>query len=52
MQVDDFTKVEPADLEITKDDSGGLLVSFAYVDKIPLFANVSLSIDYEGSSAK
>lgn len=52
MQVDDFTKVEPADLEITKDDSGELLISFAYVDKIPLFANVSLTIDYEGSSAK
>lgn len=52
MQVGNFSKVEPTDLEITKDESGSLVISFAYSDKIPLFANVSLLIDYEGSSAK
>lgn len=52
MQVGDFKKVEPTDLEITKDESGNLVISFAYSDKIPLFANVSLLIDYEGSSLK
>lgn len=50
MQVGNFTKVEPADLEITKEDSGQVVVMFAYQDKIPLFANVSIAIDYEGSS--
>lgn len=52
MQVENFTKVEPTDLEISKDDGGQVVIGFAYVDKIPLFANVSLTIDYEGSSAK
>jgi hypothetical protein len=52
MQVSNFTKVEPVDLEITKEDGGEVVVRFAYLDKIPLFANVSLAIDYEGSSAK
>jgi hypothetical protein len=52
VQVGDMTKVAPTDLEITKDDAGQVVISFAYEDKIPLFANVSLAIDYEGSSAK
>jgi|WetSurSiteA1Bulk_404760.scaffolds.fasta_scaffold53011_2 hypothetical protein len=52
LQIGDFTKVLPDDLEITKDEGGGLLIAFSYQDKIPLFANVSLAIDYEGSSAK
>jgi len=52
MQVGNFTKVEPTDLEITKEDGGVIVVKFSYLDKIPLFANVSLAIDYEGSSAK
>ena len=46
-----FTKVGPADLEITK-EGGEVVIAFAYQDKIPLFANVSLVIDYEASSLK
>jgi hypothetical protein len=46
-----FTKVGPADIEVTK-EGGELVVGFAYQDKIPLFANVSLVIDYEASSLK
>lgn len=52
MQVGNFTKVEPTDLEITKEDGGRVVIKFSYLDKIPLFANVSLAIDYEGSSDK
>ncbi|HEX5393830.1 MAG TPA: DUF4845 domain-containing protein [Rhodocyclaceae bacterium] len=39
------------DLDITK-DGDQLVISFAYPKKIPLFANVSLLIDFEGSTAK
>lgn len=46
-----FTKVTSADIEVTK-DGGDLVLGFAYQDKIPLFANVSLLIEYEASSAK
>jgi hypothetical protein len=50
-EIDHFKKVEPADLEVTK-EGGELVVAFAYQDKLPLFANVSLLIEYEGSSLK
>jgi len=46
-----FTKVDAMDIEITKEDSD-LVVSFAYEDRIPLFANVSLVLDYKASSLK
>lgn len=49
-EIDNIKKVGPADLEVTK-EGGDLLISFAYQDKLPLFANVSLLIDYEASSA-
>jgi hypothetical protein len=39
------------DLDITK-DGDQLVIAFAYPKKIPLFANVSLLIDFEGSTAK
>jgi len=41
--------VLPEDLEITK-EGNEIVISFAYSKKIPLFANVSLMIDFEGSS--
>lgn len=50
-EIDNFKKIGPQDIEVTK-ESGDLVVAFAYQDKIPLFANVSLLIDYEGSSLK
>lgn len=49
-EIDNIKKIGPADLEVTK-EGGELLISFAYQDKIPLFANVSLLLDYEASSA-
>jgi len=47
--IDDFTSVGPKDLEITKDGSE-VVVSFAYEKRIPLFYNISLLIDFAGSS--
>lgn len=48
--IDDITAVTPGDLEITK-DGGEVVISFAYTKKVPLFANVSLSIDFAASTA-
>lgn len=50
-QVDDIRTITGQDLEITKDGSQ-VIITFAYPKTIPLFANVSLLIDFEGSSAK
>jgi len=47
--IEDFTSVGPQDLEITK-DGGEVVISFAYEKRIPLFYNVSLLIDFVGSS--
>lgn len=46
-----FKSVSAQDIEISK-DGGDLVISFAYQDKIHLFANVSLLIEYEATSAK
>ncbi|MSQ72970.1 MAG: DUF4845 domain-containing protein [Betaproteobacteria bacterium] len=48
-QVDDITSVTSQDLEISK-DGGDLVVSFAYPKKITLVSNVSLLIEFAGSS--
>lgn len=48
--IDGITVVTGADLDISK-DSGDTVISFAYTKKIPLFANVSLLIDFAASSA-
>jgi Tfp pilus assembly protein FimT len=50
-EIDNFKTITAQDIEVTK-DGGQLVVFFAYQDKIPLFANVSLVMDYEGSSQK
>jgi hypothetical protein len=47
--VDDFTAVGSKDLEITK-DGNEVVVSFAYEKRIPLFYNISILIDFAGSS--
>jgi len=48
--IDDVTVITGADLNISK-DGGGAVISFAYTKKIPLFANVSLLIDFAASTA-
>jgi hypothetical protein len=47
--IDDFTAVGPKDLEITK-DGNEVVISFAYEKRIPLFYNISILIDFAGSS--
>ena len=48
--IDNISAVTGAELEIGK-DGGEVVVSFAYAKKIPLFANVSLVIDFAASTA-
>lgn len=50
-EIDNIRGIEPADLEITK-ENGDVVIAYAYSRKIPLFANASLVLDFEGSSAK
>jgi hypothetical protein len=47
--IDDITAVRPEDLEITK-EGNDIVVSFAYEKRIPLFYNISVLIDFAGSS--
>lgn len=47
--IDDITAITPADLEITK-DGNEVVIGFAYQKKIPLFYNISVLIDFAGSS--
>jgi len=49
-EVDATPSIAPGDLEISK-DGNEVVISFAYSKKIPLGGNVSLMIDFEGSSA-
>ncbi len=48
--VDYITDFKSNQLDISK-DNGKIVIEFAYEKRIPLFANVSLVIDYKGSTA-
>jgi Tfp pilus assembly protein FimT len=48
--IDVIKSVTAQDIEVNK-ESGELVISFAYTKKVPLFYNVSLVFDFEGSSA-
>ncbi|HUX23776.1 MAG TPA: DUF4845 domain-containing protein [Burkholderiales bacterium] len=48
--IDNITDVAPGDLDISQ-DGGNAVISFAYTKKIPLFANVSLLIDFAASTS-
>lgn len=50
MEVEHVQTISPADLDISK-DANGVVIAFAYERRIPLFYNVSLVIDFEGSSS-
>ncbi len=50
-EIDNVKGIEPADLDISK-ENGEVVITYAYSRKIPLFANASLVLDFEGSSAK
>ena len=47
--IDDITTLTGKDLDYLKVDDD-IVISFAYVKKIPLFGPVSLTIDYAGTS--
>ncbi len=47
--IDNINAITAQDLEITK-EGGDVVVSFDYERRIPLFANVSLLISFQGSS--
>ena len=49
--VNDITTISGKDLEISKEGSD-IIVAFKYDKKVPLFANVSVLIEYAGSSDK
>lgn len=48
--VDNIDTVQPSDVDIGK-DGNDVVLSFAYSQRIPLVGNVSLLIDFEGSSS-
>jgi hypothetical protein len=45
--IEDITGVEYKEIEITKDDNGGLQMHVAYDDTVPYVANVSLLVHFE-----
>jgi hypothetical protein len=47
----DMLEFSAKDLDISK-DSGKIVIEFAYEKRIPLFWNVSLLIDYKGTTAE
>lgn len=49
-EVDHIQTITPADLDISK-EGNEVVIAFAYEKRIPLFFNVSLLIDFEGSSS-
>ena len=50
MDVEHVSTITPTDLDISK-EGNAVVIGFAYEKRIPLFYNVSLLIDFEGSSA-
>jgi len=47
-EIQSIKSITPVDLEISK-DGGEVVIGFSYSSKVPLFANVSLLIDFQGS---
>jgi hypothetical protein len=49
--VDHIQAISAADLDISK-EGNKVVIAFAYEKRIPLFPNVSLLIDFQGSSGR
>jgi hypothetical protein len=47
--IDDITSINEADLDITK-EGDQVVISYAYQKKIPILDNVSIVIDYAGTT--
>ena len=50
MDVEHVSTITPEDLDISK-EGNEIVIAFNYEKRIPLFANVSLMIDFQGSSS-
>lgn len=48
-QVDDISVISARDLEVTK-EGNNIVVSFKYDKKIPMFQNLSVLLEFSGSS--
>ncbi len=48
-QVDDISAISGKDLEVTK-EGNSIIVSFKYDKKIPMFKNLSVLLEFAGSS--
>ncbi|ALQ51169.1 protein of unknown function [Nitrosomonas ureae] len=48
-QIDDIKSISGQDIKISR-ENGRVILSVGYTEKIPLFSNVSLSIDFEAVS--
>lgn len=48
----DHLSFSSRELEIFKDNRGKVVIEFAYEKRIPLFRNISLLIDYKGTTAE
>jgi len=50
--IDNVTIISGADLEITKEGGGEVVITFAYPKKVPLVGNLSLLIEFAFNSQK
>jgi hypothetical protein len=50
-EIDQIETIQPADLDIFKENNQ-VVIAFAYEKRIPLFGNVSLLLDFRGSSTE
>ena len=49
LEVEHVSTISPADLDISKEGSE-VVIAFAYESRVPLVGNISLLIDFEGST--
>lgn len=49
-EVEHIKTITPADLDVFKEDNN-VVIAFSYESRIPLFANVSLLIDFQSSAS-
>jgi hypothetical protein len=50
LEVEHVSTITPADLDISK-EGNDVVIAFAYESRIPLISNISLLIDFEGSTS-
>ena len=50
LEVEHVSTITPADLDISK-EGNEVVIAFAYESRVPLVSNISLLIDFEGSTS-